>query len=627
MVLYQFYWEHGGNDVKVTGDFDHWAGTTAMQRTEDGAWPGWAKVVDLPANTKVYYKFIVDGEWRVDEKGEREGDGAHENNFITTGTTYSKMPPPNAAAANDLPVLGVGATYVSGSTPLSEEPSREESNPLQPQENVAPTTSIVDNNPALSGLGGHINVPHHETALTRRPEGLIYDDSGPSPSNPIAMLQKQNSTVKDVYDEAVSSIPSTDEIKHDVEHVVEVAGGLLATDLAAGAAMFGLSTKSAESESSPITGHAATSASEKSTELAPKSEAALSESHKVSQTDALEKTAVAAATSAATNAYNASGLSGLSGVGAPLSSLSQDGTAGYTSIGTAVNEKTGVVGTSKIVQGISDASPTENTQTAKVAGTTALGLLDDHENGAKVERINDHAVLAEVGIGGAAIGTAVVTDEKISSPDQLDIPPQAAEHLSNATQQTTESLVSRPAAVSADFGLAPALTRGKLKSEPAVLTTQEDSAVSVAAPPHTQPAPSDDATVQIVQEVSTKVVPITEQAAVVVAESTTAQVVTQPATEVVASSPVQDMSTTTADLTSNSKAAAPRGPSKSAPQAAARKASSGGMRQTLRTEPSSTATTLAATTDTTDTTDPSKKKKGGLLRKVKSMFSKEKEKK
>lgn len=444
MVLHSFNWPHGGHDVKVTGDFDNWSATINMQRTEEGLW---VKVIDLPANTKVYYKFVVDGAWRADGAASTEGSGAHENNYIVTDAPYAVTAAlPQDRNNDDLPVLGHGASYVSSKPPtssLDESASRNDPSaksnqgggrglvgPDRHSEDV--TTSSVPtktDNPLTTNESTSRPVANSDAQIDPVTSG-VYDDSGPSPSNPIAVLNGQPHPVSETYSSVVSSLPSADELKHEVEHVAEVAGGFLAAGLAAGAAMFGLSNHSAHSEASPITGHTASTAN---TEALPSQsrehESSQSHTSETTQTATLEQKAVAAATSAATNAYHASGLSGLTGLGSPVSSLSRDGDVGYTSIGTAVNEETGVVGTSKIVQGINDVNTTEDTQTARLASTTASGLLENHENGAKVQRLGEHAVLAEVGIGGAAIGTAIVTDSTIMSSKELDVPSQAAEHL------------------------------------------------------------------------------------------------------------------------------------------------------------------------------------------------------
>lgn len=616
--------------MQVTGDFDKWSATISMQKTEEGHF---VKVVDLPANSKVYYKFVVDGHWCVDGEAQKEGEGAHENNYVLTGAPQPAVLGNDATLEDGLPVLGHGAAYV---TPPEHDSSATAGKPAvvtddftsEIKTNVGVAKEVQTNQPSLIGIGGSSNdtfatpvvASATSTISASTPANVTkshYDDSGPSPSDPQAVRSARDNPISEAYTNAVSQLPSSEEIKHEVEHVAEIAGGFLAAGLAAGAAALGLSNATTHTESAPITGHTsekneASSSSVLASKILPsdtkgvvsntQTTAAAAES-KIPQTSTLEQTAVAAATSAATNAYNASGLSGLTGVGAPVSSLSKDGTVGFTGVGTAVNQKTGVIGTSKIVQGIHDANPTEDTQTARLAHDTAGDLLRNHEDGAKVERIGEHAVLAEVGLGGAAIGTAVVTDDTISSASALAVPAQAAEHLQSsaasapsavvpaATTLATERAVPAVSSSGQDTGLAPALQHNVVTSS----TTK-----TAATVPQTT----------LVQEISSaKSVPAVESSrdTPVTASKTTGATVTT-------SQGVPAETATKAPVTSAT--AATKKPVTSAPTTAASSpAKASVMRQTLRSEPA--AKTPAANPE--PATAEGKKKKG-LLRRMKSMF-------
>lgn len=657
MVLHSFLWRHAGNDVKVTGEFDDWSARTSMQRTEDGHF---VKVIDLPANSKVYYKFVVDGHWCVDGEALKEGEGAHENNYILTGAALDANKAPKDESSSDLPALGHGAAYVNATAPVTEKslggavPDISEPAPVSAstqvsndykceiQTNQGPTKEVQTNTTGLIGVGGSANdAAPTSTSQANNVAQKHYDDSGASPSDPIAVRSARENPIAHAYSDLVSQLPTGEEFKHEFEHVAGVAGGVLAAGVAAGAAMFGLSNRQSHTEKAPITGATVTDSKLESTipttsstvrpaESTAAKSVHVSETPKSPQTGSLEQAAVAAATSAATNAYNASGLSGLSGVGAPLSSLSKDGNLGFTGIGTAVNEKTGVVGTSKIVQGIDDASVTEDTQTAKLASATAGSLLQNHENGAKVERINDHAVLAEVGIGGAAIGTAVVTDRTVSSTKGLNIPAQAAEHLKTEPEvpsipsvkgtsaATSTTLAAASTEVQENEGLAPALEHNTVVQSAAVVTTS---------------GPVDLGPTSVKQTiVDEPVTVIPSETAQVLPTTVTSQTSTKDVSKVAAAAPAGVVDTdssrpttaatkaseATATSYETAKTSAPassqqaRSPSKAAAEAASKNST---MRQTLRPEP----TAEAAASTTGDAA--SKKKKTPFLRRMKSLFA------
>lgn len=62
-VPFLFRWEHPAKEsVYVTGTFDDWAKTKRLSKADHG---GYEIVIDLPAEEKVLYKFVVDGKWIV----------------------------------------------------------------------------------------------------------------------------------------------------------------------------------------------------------------------------------------------------------------------------------------------------------------------------------------------------------------------------------------------------------------------------------------------------------------------------------------------------------------------------------------------------------------------------------
>lgn len=81
MGTFVFKWEHPANEVFVTGTFDDWNKTQKLDKKGDI----FEKEVTLPISTdKIYYKFVVDGNWITDHTAPQENDqSGNLNNFLT----------------------------------------------------------------------------------------------------------------------------------------------------------------------------------------------------------------------------------------------------------------------------------------------------------------------------------------------------------------------------------------------------------------------------------------------------------------------------------------------------------------------------------------------------------------
>ncbi|POR37456.1 Uncharacterized protein TPAR_02342 [Tolypocladium paradoxum] len=81
MGSYTFKWEHAAEEAFVTGTFDDWQKTVKLEKEGDV----FQKTVDLPESSeKVYYKFVVDNTWTINESAAHEADkDGNVNNFLT----------------------------------------------------------------------------------------------------------------------------------------------------------------------------------------------------------------------------------------------------------------------------------------------------------------------------------------------------------------------------------------------------------------------------------------------------------------------------------------------------------------------------------------------------------------
>ncbi|KFZ16920.1 hypothetical protein V502_04828 [Pseudogymnoascus sp. VKM F-4520 (FW-2644)] len=96
MGTFVFKWEHPASEVIVTGTFDNWAQTEKLQKKGDI----FEKEVTLPsAAEKIYYKFLVDGNWVTDHTAPQEKDNlGNLNNFLTTDRIKKHTHTPASAA-------------------------------------------------------------------------------------------------------------------------------------------------------------------------------------------------------------------------------------------------------------------------------------------------------------------------------------------------------------------------------------------------------------------------------------------------------------------------------------------------------------------------------------------------
>ncbi|KAI8669029.1 AMPK1-CBM domain-containing protein [Fusarium keratoplasticum] len=81
MGSFTFKWEHPADEVYVTGTFDDWTKSVKLEKTDDV----FSKTVDLKdASSKIYYKFVVDGNWVINQSAPNEPDTqGNVNNFLT----------------------------------------------------------------------------------------------------------------------------------------------------------------------------------------------------------------------------------------------------------------------------------------------------------------------------------------------------------------------------------------------------------------------------------------------------------------------------------------------------------------------------------------------------------------
>ncbi|OBT80820.1 hypothetical protein VF21_00086 [Pseudogymnoascus sp. 05NY08] len=182
MGTFVFKWEHPASEVIVTGTFDNWAQTEKLHKKGDI----FEKEVTLPSATdKIYYKFLVDGNWVIDHTAPQENDNlGNLNNYLTTDRIKKHTHTPAAAAA----ALMSGVTPNSTTAALAKDVPKENGTssalpgafPETPA--TEPESFSVNPIPASAGNGNPITlapgeaVPHPSTINANTITSGVHDD-------------------------------------------------------------------------------------------------------------------------------------------------------------------------------------------------------------------------------------------------------------------------------------------------------------------------------------------------------------------------------------------------------------------------------------------------------------------
>ncbi|KAH7223485.1 hypothetical protein BKA60DRAFT_450708 [Fusarium oxysporum] len=120
MGSFTFKWEHPADEVYVTGTFDNW--TKSVQLEKEGN--VFSKTVDLKEpEGKIYYKFIVDGNWIINQSAPNEPDlEGNVNNFITPDQLNTETP--GAAILNTVTPSSTTAA-MAAEQPIENKPTEE----------------------------------------------------------------------------------------------------------------------------------------------------------------------------------------------------------------------------------------------------------------------------------------------------------------------------------------------------------------------------------------------------------------------------------------------------------------------------------------------------------------------
>eukprot|EP01126_Amoeba_proteus_P046215 TRINITY_DN5210_c0_g1_i3.p1 TRINITY_DN5210_c0_g1~~TRINITY_DN5210_c0_g1_i3.p1 ORF type:complete len:367 (-),score=64.88 TRINITY_DN5210_c0_g1_i3:656-1756(-) len=115
-----FWWEMGGRKVSLIGSWNDWKGQQPLKQTNYLGKSKFYTEVDLPLGTW-YYKYIIDGDYKFDDRLPYRQHGGHLNNYCEVnmgqqlhyyfqssdnfGLSYLLYTPPEYGVGQDLPLI------------------------------------------------------------------------------------------------------------------------------------------------------------------------------------------------------------------------------------------------------------------------------------------------------------------------------------------------------------------------------------------------------------------------------------------------------------------------------------------------------------------------------------------
>ncbi|KAG9588702.1 hypothetical protein KCU60_g9094, partial [Aureobasidium melanogenum] len=197
MGQYTFTWNHPAQEVYVTGDFDNWSKSVKLDKHGDS----FSKTITLPGEeSRIHYKFVVDGNWTTDSTARQETDASGNVNNVVEARELSPEPedrPSHAFISSAHPQSTTAA--LAGQVPLEKERNvhSEQNETSFPQETPGfedlpgqfPITPMADLNqftvnpiPATEGPSNPVRlapgepVPHPSTLTSNTIHSTVRDD-------------------------------------------------------------------------------------------------------------------------------------------------------------------------------------------------------------------------------------------------------------------------------------------------------------------------------------------------------------------------------------------------------------------------------------------------------------------
>ncbi|KAI9831659.1 MAG: hypothetical protein M1819_004725 [Sarea resinae] len=184
MGSFVFRWEHPAKEVFVTGTFDDWGKSVKLDH-KNGVFE---KDVQLPeTGEKIYYKFVVDGNWTTDHTAPQENDGQFNLNNVLLPENIKKPTMSGVTPSSTTSALAAGVPKESSreaEPATSNGVNSSSSMPGDFPETPANEASDFSVNPipATSGIGNPVKlapeekVPEPSTLTSNTISSTAHDD-------------------------------------------------------------------------------------------------------------------------------------------------------------------------------------------------------------------------------------------------------------------------------------------------------------------------------------------------------------------------------------------------------------------------------------------------------------------
>lgn len=196
MGSFIFKWEHPADEVYVTGSFDDWSKSERLDKANNV----FTKEVILPvASDKIYYKFVVDGNWVTDHTAPQENDeSGNLNNVLTVDKINFFLPEPVGTMSG----VTADSTTISlaGAVPLVKD-QKYDSATLPGAFPVSP--GVVERNECefVTKPPSILESPNISTATDEETSSSAVDHS-----NNVQTKTKEKINVEEVY--SISPLPA-----------------------------------------------------------------------------------------------------------------------------------------------------------------------------------------------------------------------------------------------------------------------------------------------------------------------------------------------------------------------------------------------------------------------------------
>ncbi|KAG9242541.1 carbohydrate-binding module family 48 protein [Calycina marina] len=183
MGSFVFKWDHPAEEVFVTGTFDGWQKSEKLEKTGSV----FSKDVQLKnAEDKIYYKFVVDGNWVTDHTAPIENDASGNPNNYLTSERIVKNTTPTTAGFMSSAAAGSTTAGLAGKVPLEKAKSGSSALPGAFPETPGLETGqfAVAPLPATDGAANPIKlapgekVPHPSEFTSNTLTSGVHDDPG-----------------------------------------------------------------------------------------------------------------------------------------------------------------------------------------------------------------------------------------------------------------------------------------------------------------------------------------------------------------------------------------------------------------------------------------------------------------